>query len=433
MNKFLTLNTLIAKRIVCGVLVALLCVAGLPMFSSPKASAAQLIDRSITMSDSAPSGGTITTGVGSGDNVTYRVSFEAIAAASHSMVIDFCAESPLIEATCTAPTDFDASGAAIVGVTGNVNATDWTDTSTASQVLLQSGNVSGQEIVPGTETFDLTGIVNPSNVDCLALANPREACSFYARITTYANDNQGTYASATAAGNYQDFGGIALTTVSTITITGRVQEQLTFCITKAAHASWTTTNDCSDPVVSTGPNLPAVILGHGSPVELLDANTVDVGTLYSQLSTNATSGAVVKMRNSNTACGGLSSDGGTTCSIPAHNSGSGAGASAMTAGTAAFGMFVAATSNGPGGSGSLTPAAAYYNASHVTVPTDVWYGMDSTTANNNVISAFGSTLADTSVPVYRVNGSYTFAATAALTTPAGIYTANLSMIATGTF
>jgi hypothetical protein len=159
---------------------------------------------------------------------------------------------------------------------------------------------------------------------------------------------------------------------------------------------------------------------------------VDTGTINSQLSTNATNGAVVRMRNSNLTCGGLSADNGTTCAIPAINAGAGA-ASAMTAGTAAFGLFVSASTLGTNGIGSLTPAAAYHNATHVTVPGDVWYGMDTGTANNNVTSTFGSTLCSTTSPVYRVNNSYTFAATAALTTPAGIYTANLSMIATGTF
>ena len=124
-----------------------------------------------------------------------------------------------------------------------------------------------------------------------------------------------------------------MSTVSVISITARVQEQLTYCVTTAAYSTWTTTGDCSDTAV--GGNPPTIILGHGSPVALLDASTVDMKTLTTQLSTNATNGVVVRMRNSNTTCGGLSSDGGTTCSIPAQNSGSGAGAAALPAGTAA--------------------------------------------------------------------------------------------------
>jgi hypothetical protein len=59
--------------------------------------------------------------------------------------------------------------------------------------------------------------------------------------------------------------------------------------------------------------------------------------------------------------------------------------------------------------------------------------MDQTTSGNNVTSEFGSTLASSTGPTYLVDTNYVFAATAGLTTPAGIYSANLSMIATGTF
>jgi hypothetical protein len=180
---------------------------------------------------------------------------------------------------------------------------------------------------------------------------------------------------------------------------------------------------------------------------VLDSSQVDTGSVYTQLSTNATSGAVINMHNSNTSCGGLSANGGTTCAIPPINSGSNAGASAMAAGTAAFGLFVSdSTADPANGNGTITPMGIYHNASHVTIPTDLWYGMDTATSlgantsprptityTGGVGSTFGSTVAYSTAPMYRVENTYVFAATAALTTPAGIYTANLSMIATGQF
>jgi hypothetical protein len=420
MNNPLKFDIRAAQRLMCVMVAALLLVAGLPMFLPGYADAAQVTNRFIRMSDSAPSGTSITTGVGSGTNVTYRVSFDATVAAG-SMVIDFCTETPLMNAVCTRPTGMDTTPCAFAAVTGEVS-TGWTCTSTTNgQILFQWDGLTGAAIAAGTQTFDITGITNPSTTG-----------SFYGRITTYANTSQGTYASPASAGNFVDFGGIALSTVTVITITARVQEQLTFCVSKANPTSWVTTNDCSDTVVASNP--PAVVLGHNqNGILILDSSVVDTDTIHSQLSTNATNGAVVRMRNSNLSCGGLSADNGTSCPIPAHNGGSGAGASALVAGTASFGLFVGASSLGTNGVGTLTPAAAYHNASHTTVPSDVWFGMDNTTANNNVTSTFGSTLCTTSGPIYRVNTAYTFAAAAALTTPAGIYTANLSMIATGTF
>lgn len=423
MNNLLVNSTHVLKRISYIIAAALLLVASSPFVQPGRADAAQLSSRSIKLSDSGASGTSITSGVGSGSNVTYRVGFTSTTTAK-SLVIDFCAESPIIADTCTAPTGMNAASAATTAVTGNIGASGWTITASASQLKLASDGTTN-DITPGAQVFDIIPVVNPSTVG-----------TFYARIYTYANNTWGTYSSATSVGTYLDYGGIALSTTSTITITARVQETLTFCVTSADPSLWTTTNDCSDTVVAANP--PAVTLGHFSgPTRILDAQTVDNNTpIYSQLSTNATNGAVINIRNSNLTCGGLSADGGATCAIPAHNSGSGAGATAMAIGStggAQFGMFVSNGVAGVNGVGTLTPSAAYHDAAHTTIPTDLWYGMDTTTSGNNTISTFGSTLATAAAPLYRINTTYVFAATAALTTPAGIYTANMSMIATGTF
>jgi hypothetical protein len=432
MNNLFTLDFRAARRLICTMMAALLVVAGLPMVTQNKAYAAQFTNRSIQLSDSSVSGTSITTGVGSGTNVTYQVSFTPSATGqAESLVIDFCSQNPIINDTCTTPTSMSAASATVSSVSGNVGGTGWTITPTAGRVKLANDGNTAHDALPSTQQiFRLSGITNPSTVG-----------TFYARIYSFANNSWGTYASATSAGNFLDYGGIALSTTTAITITARVQESLMFCVTASNPTAWTA-HDCSDTLVASNP--PALVLGHGSPTAVLDSSAVDVGSIYSQLSTNATSGAVINIHNSNTSCGGLSANGGTTCAIPPINSGSNAGASAMTAGTAAFGLFVSSSTADPsGGVGTITPSSIYHNNSHVTVPTDVWYGMDTATAlgagtipatyTGGVTSTFGSTIASASAPVYRVENTYTFAATAALTTPAGIYTANLSMIATGSF
>ena len=183
--------------------------------------------------------------------------------------------------------------------------------------------------------------------------------------------------------------------------------------------------------------------------------------------------------HSNIPCGGLSADyipgiytagpptsttaASGTCAIPAINGGANTGPIQMVAGTAAFGVainsFTPTTQAGPAAIGTLTPKSAYYDAAHYTftgnVPntTSTYFGMDNTTStgfdssqttvgppfsgkssyNGAVTGFFGSTVLTSSGPISRVDARYTFAATDALTTPAGIYTANLSLIATGTF
>jgi hypothetical protein len=407
----------------------LLVSVGIPLLHYGSAAAAtQLGSRSITMSDSGASGNsTITSGVGSGTNVTYQVSFTTSTTAS-SLVIDFCANDPIIGDTCVPPTGMNASGAALTGVTGNIG-TGWNITPSGNQVKLAAGG-GGSAASPGSQVFDLTGITNPST---LTNSTSNTSATFYARIYTYFNNTYGSYTGSSPTsnvGNFEDYGGIAMSVTQTISITARVQESLEFCVSGDNTTTWTTTGDCSDTNAAAPPVL---ILGHGTPTAVLDSTAVDTGTVYSQLSTNATHGAVIDMRNSNTTCGGLSADGGATCAIPAV----GATAAAITAGTAKFGMYEAPSSDQPvvgsstAGTGAFTLNPTYDDGSHQTAP-NLYYGMD-TTAGTGVDSTFGSQIASTATPCYRVDDAYTYGATASLTTPAGIYTANMNMIATGTF
>jgi hypothetical protein len=93
----------------------------------------------------------------------------------------------------------------------------------------------------------------------------------------------------------------------------------------------------------------------------------------------------------------------------------------MDAGTAAFGL---AVSSGSG----VTASAPYTGAT-----ASNYYGMDTTTSGSNVTTTYGSQVLACTGPVSNINNTWTFAATASNTTPSGIYTANISVIATGTF
>lgn len=439
MNNLFTIDRHLVQRIACAMIAALLVVATAPMLL-PHASADQFANRSIQLSDASPSGGSVTSGPGSGAGVTYRVSFTPANNAG-SMVIDFCDNDPIIGDTCDTATSLgamNASAATLSNVSGTAGGTGWTITATATQIKIKD-DTSAHDIVGSTpQVFDLTGITNPAVTG-----------TFYARMYTFSGNSWGTYASAASPGSFVDYGGAALSINALITITARVQESLTFCLSKAdPSANWNTTHFCDDPNVvgNSGANLPALTLGHavGGGTPVLDTQTVDTATMYSQLSTNATHGAIISLRNSNVNCGGLSADNGTTCAIPA----AGATPTAFTAGVAKFGLYVAngviddATNPTSPGTGSIT-ASTHYNDGTAT-----HYGMDITTAtaangaaggsvpatyNGSVIGTFGSVLAYTNAPCYKISNAYTFAATPSLTTPAGIYKSNMSMIATGTF
>lgn len=405
---------------------------------SPKSVLAeQLALRSIALSDSGPSGSTITTGIGSGTNVTYGVSFTTFAPAD-SIIIDFCVNNPIIADTCTEPTGMSVTGVTLSG-TGAIASPGWSATgiTNGTGTSVQLAKTTGATAAAGAHTFNLEGIINPSTTG-----------TFYARIYTYADATFGSSTTAwTAAetpGAYVDYGGVALSTNQIITITARVQEQLTFCVSGAPHSTWAVPNmDCSTPEAATPP---ALILGHGTPTAVLDTTAIDKDYAYSQVSTNATEGIAISLRNSNaqlpTPCGGLSANG-QNCAIPAVNSG-GFTIGTMTIGDAAFGVAVNDGVLGVNGTGIVT-ADANYRVDTANTDADGHstiqdYGMDedddiATTGNDegSVIGTFGDRVAFSDDPVYRVNNTYTFAATASLTTPAGIYTANIDLVATGKF
>lgn len=458
MKQYLAISFRAARRATYIIASILISAATLPLlFNSGSASALQLQSRSIEMSDSAASGGTITSGVGSGANVTYNVTFTTSATESAaSMIIDFCQANPIINDTCGSLTGFNASGATLnaTATSGTVQTTtdNWAVTATADQIKLADDNTTGPVVTTSphdmqtstTESFSLSGITNPSAANC----SPTDGnCTFYARIYTYNDNGYGTsgtvYTAPTSVGSYVDYGGFALSTTNPITIQATVQEQLTFCLSGTTATSWspagsTSVDGCT---ATTGITYPALTLGHGSPTLILDSTAVDNGYVWSDLSTNATHGAVINMRNSNLTCtgaggaGGLSADNGSTCAIPPMNNPVSGTPVAITAGTADFGMTcMPFTVAGAGTNGTVNCTADYYAATHGPGAATPYYGMDTSNGSDgSVVGPYGSEIATTTGPTYNAYNEYDFGATASLTTPAGIYAANLSVIATGTF
>jgi hypothetical protein len=380
------------RRTVSSVLaLAMLLGIASPALVPLSVSADQISARSIQMS----------TTTASATAVKYKVTFTPVTTVD-TVVVEFCGNSPVLTESCTAPAGFTSAsaasdrGTAVVGFSGATNSTRVTDATTH----FTGGN---------PETVELSGITNPNNT----------VTSFYARIITYPNSaTAGTQHSAISTyGTYTDAGGVALSVTEPIQVSAIIRETLTFCVRKTAP-----TAGC------TGGGSPTVALGHGTPAAL-DATATNTDTVNAQLSTNAISGAVVRMKNSNS-CGGLHRIGAvsTSCEIPAVTTGT----STIPLGTAKFGMAVGTASNATGGStptGTLASVGNYTGAGST-------YGMDYTASSttNGVSSDYGDPIFNSSgAPVSNKNIGLTFAATASPDTPAGTYTADMSLIATGTF
>jgi hypothetical protein len=152
-------------------------------------------------------------------------------------------------------------------------------------------------------------------------------------------------------------------------------------------------------------------LGHGGN-NVLDSTAVDTNSDSFSLSTNASLGVVVRMEGTTLTSG--------SNTITAVNSGS-ATPAAMSPGTAAFGMDIP------------TPGAMTVNSTYVGTGTPSSnYGLDTTTSNS-IAGTYGGTVASVTTPTNNDVTTFTFAGTAANTTPAGIYAADMTLIATGTY
>jgi hypothetical protein len=382
-----------------GILAGMLLPAAFPML----ASADQLASRSVELSSSTADA----------SGVNYQFSFTP-SANYEGLVVDFCdaTTGPIAGQDCTAPTGFDISSAAtssnVTFTTGGGIGTLTTTDSTASHLEIQGTSAQNVGTNP-TVVFNVAGVHNPT-----------AAGSFYARIYTYATSTAG-WTNVTTLGTTVDTGGIALATTNQIGVQAAVRESLQFCV---AGDDTTTPNTgtayITDGCDLTGRAAPDINLGHsssaGQPLAL-DTSATDTADVYSQISTNAVAGAVVRMKNSND-CGGLMRVGASGCDIAAAQTGN-----AISPGTAMFGMKLGTTTTG---TGTITPLAPYDTSN---------YGMTySGSTGSGVSSTYGDPIYNTDGgPIANGNVPMTFGASAAATTPAGLYKANMSLVATGTF
>ena len=400
-----------------------------------RADAAQLTTRSIQLANSA-----------SGANGTsYRASFNAATTSTiKGVVVDICGgdSSPLIGTTCSsmtganfswnAPVAADILTFTIDGVAQTVSDTptsaQWGVGTVESGRTLYLSSVDGASVTDGdTIVVEIGNVNNPNDVDAGGSDN---VGTFYGRLATFPNNSgansPATYDdSTTGESNLTDFGGVALSTTESLTVTARVQESLTFCIyTNSPQTGCTTAT-----IAAGGLNIP-------NATTALNSNGVSTANAYFGLATNALNGANVRMWSNNGSNGVLKS--GTTRTINPHGgSMDGSGnpvsgvddactADSTASNTEQFGMLITESTN--------VVAAMPYNCS---TGNHGWDNDSTAGAGANdattVGSAYGDTIASTTGPLDFEENVMEFAAKSALTTEAGIYSSTLNYIATGTY
>lgn len=363
----------------------------LATFLPALASAAQITQRSVQLS-SASAGA---------DNSTYNVTFTPATDAG-AFVVDFCTVTPIVGEACATPAGLDTASPTSTSV-------GFTDVASLD-----------------TNTIRVTGAMTagtPVSVAVDGIDNPNAAGTIYARILTYTNATAANAYDSETPGSYIDDGGVAIAITDTIGVSGSVLESLQFCVSAAA----ITNGNC---VGATSPNLPLGDLVGDTYV--LQPGELSTGNLYAQISTNAASGAVVRLKSSTTGCGGLVRVGATNCNIKPISTAPMTLAAIEGANDGLFGLLVDAAATDPATDanpeGALAPSGSY-NASNYYLG---WDEEDEETVG--VTSLYGDPIFNTSgAPVTDKNVQFTFGASAQNNTPAGNYAADLSMIATGTF
>jgi hypothetical protein len=396
---------LLSRTTAIATAAALVSAALVPALIFARANAGLPTTRSITMS----------TSVAAATDVTYTVGFTTATTSNiGGVVIDFCdsisSGTPIIgDSNCPAPVGFNtkyATGLVLgtqVGITGlSIDATN----STASKLVLTRSVSSINSAVGVTIPLGTAGagdgVTNPS------VGNQ----TFYARILTFdtAAGAQG-YTSGTP-GTYVDAGGIALSTANQIQITSKVQERLSFCVYDRANCAAGTSG---------------IALGNFQGVLDTAGEYVDKQAKF-DIATNALSGASVVMKGDTLKSGAfdITAIGGTSAATNPSNE--------------QFGMCLWQSA----GAGLTLPNATYNNANCNTVTQTA--GPSGTGTNTvggagtaqfgfnttNTTSASGETIA--SKPAGNSStANLAFIGNIAYTTEAGIYTTNLTFIATGTY
>lgn len=355
-------------------------------------SADQITTRSVALSSSSVEA----------EDVTYQVKFNTVRAAG-AFVVDFCSNSPLVGSDCTAPVGFDATAATSAS-------SGFTDVS-----ALDANTVV---VAAATQIAAATAVT----VDLENITNPDDAGTIYARIVTYGTDTAADAYTSTSLGTHVDDGAVAIAITDTTSVSGAVLETLQFCAAGGDDITGITAN-CANAA----DNAPVLRLGvDQGGVVALQTGTISEGNIYTQVSTNAASGAVVSLKSGNT-CGGLKRVNATGCDIAA------AATDPVTLNSSLFGMRIVAGTD-PAGVGVATGAyqihgggTPYYNG------TDLKFNYVSGGASG-VTSTYGDQILNTAgAPATNKNMTLTFGATVNNSTPAGNYANDLSLIATGTF
>jgi hypothetical protein len=411
--------------------------AGLvPLIIANTTSAAQLTNRSATIDKSAVSS----------TDVEFRFDYDLINTTNTKagIIYSFC-DNPL--GACTLPTGMNIQ-TSNDQVSDNGWPTDGTDfaadpeqtvgdcdsTTNAYQICYSRDEATATGVTGGPVDHTISGITAPSS-----------AQTVYVRISIYSDNDYGS-------GDLLDQGTVAVAFVDQLTINGRVQERLNFCVAALDDAA-AVPADVATCTAITDTNVDLGIIDETdvaiSPVETTATNGSDDDYGILMLNTNATAGAVISyypqadaggtnqlyaFRVDNATCNALDTTLTDQCFQSAASSG--AGSDLTTAGTEGFGLTVACVDTSLGTTAALDTISNWYDGDDNDISNLA--NCDTADATNNEFgwnssTSVAQTLVSSSGVVDDEVVKVLFGAQASATTPSGEYTVVTNYIATVTF
>lgn len=412
------------------------------LYLNQTASAAQITNRSLTISSAVPNQ----------TNVTYTFSFEPVSANTiQSMYFESCTTAV---GACTSPSGLDLQTGTVALTSGfngvitglTQNASNSSPACDVTANLCANWNDATAQTPGQVHIINVSGVINQSQTTCSNNWN----CTFFIRMFTYSD---------TAYTNSEDYGTVASATTQTFTVNATVEEQLSFCVGSVTGDSATVeTISYAMPNCTTlsGTSLSLGTLGTGettiSPVAAGQPLNGDNNNGVVELNTNASNGTAIyynAIQQSGTnhlgslRVAGANCSAGNTFTDQCINS-IGPSAAFITPGTENFGM------TGTGINCYNVPAGVYTcNGSTHNLVLESNYECNAVDASNSYSSfdaggqiavqstckyawdenANNDLFASSPTVVAGEAATVEFAATPEITTPTGSYTALVSFVA----
>lgn len=378
--------------------ITLLTGALMPFLSSGRVGATgEVTTRSIQMSNSTPSA----------SGVTYVINFTtATAGLIQAVEVDYCSVDPILGDACSpTPSGFaTGTGLGTVSGFGTESGGTWVTASVNGGRTFEYNNSSATGSIAASTpiTITVTGNTNPSTT-CSSVS----ACQFYARIFTFVSTGNETTQVAAGGANGSgsagivDFGGVALSTASNITVNAKVQEMINFCV---------------DTGGTCGSGTSTVNLGNAQGVLSASTAYLDKTTSYS-IQTNANSGVAINVEGPTLTYGGATITNLTSPVISA----TGASQFGLCTYTASGTITPVTNYAGTGSASTCSAATAPSTPGTVTF----YYGAAATSGAGDTIANVTAGAPGTGNVVYLANIS--------ATQTAGLYTTTQIYIATGKY